>query len=249
MSPRVTALWRHPIKSHGREALTRARLTAGATMPWDRTWAVAHDAARTDGTDWAPCANFSRGAKAPALMAIDATLDEAREIVTLSHPDLPDLTFQPDTDPQALIDWTGPLMPADRAQSARIVRVPGRGMTDTDYPSISIGNMASHRVIEARLDQRLSEKRWRSNIWFDGMPPWEEGDWIGRTVRFGGAEIAIREAVVRCLATTANPDTGKRDADTLSVLNEGREFCVYGEVVATGEICVHDPIEVLSRWN
>ena len=51
MSPRVTALWRHPIKSHGREALTRARLTAGATMPWDRTWAVAHDAARTDSSE------------------------------------------------------------------------------------------------------------------------------------------------------------------------------------------------------
>jgi len=249
MSPRVTGLWRHPIKSHGREALTRTRLTAGATMPWDRTWAVAHDAAPIDGTDWAPCANFSRGAKAPALMAINAALDEATETLTLSHPDLPDLTFQPDTDPQALIAWTKPLMPEGRAHSARIIRVPGRGMTDTDYPSVSIGNMASHRVIEARLDQRLSEKRWRANIWFDGMPPWEEGDWIGRTVRLGGAEIAIREAVVRCLATTANPDTGKRDADTLSVLNEGREFCVYGEVVATGDIVMGDPIEVLSRWN
>jgi len=249
MTARVTGLWRHPIKSHGREALDRVRLTQGATMPWDRTWAVAHDAAQIDGTEWAPCVNFSIGSKAPGLMAINATLDEVTETLTLTHPDLPDLTFHPDTDPDALIDWTKPLMPQGRAHSARIIRVPGRGMTDTDFPSVSIGNMASHRVIEARLDQRLSEKRWRSNIWFDGMPPWEEGDWIGRTVRLGGAEIAIREPVVRCRAITANPDTGKRDADTLSVLNEGREFCVYGEVVATGDICTDDPIEVLSRWN
>ena len=77
------------------------------------------------------------------------------------------------------------------------------------------------------------------------MPPWDEGDWIGRTVRIGSAEIAVREPVVRCLATTANPETGQRDADTLSVLNEAREFCVYGEVVTSGEIALGNGIEVL----
>ena len=38
----VAALWRHPIKSHGREALQTVALTAGQTMPFDRTWAVMH---------------------------------------------------------------------------------------------------------------------------------------------------------------------------------------------------------------
>jgi MOSC domain-containing protein len=249
MTARVTGLWRHPVKSHGREALDSVRLSAGATMPWDRTWAVAHDAARTSGTEWATCVNFSIGSKAPGLMAINARLDEATETLTLTHPDLPDLTFQPDADPQALITWTKPLIPEGRAQSARIIRVPGRGMTDTDFPSVSIGNMASHRVLAAKLGRDLSEKRWRANIWFDGMPPWEEGDWIGRIIRIGSTEIAVREPVVRCLATTANPDTGKRDADTLGALNAAREFCVYGEVVASGDIALGDPIEVLSTWN
>ena len=74
MTPRVTGLWRHPIKSHGREALTSVRLEAGATMPWDRTWAVAHDASDVDGSAWAHCRNFTIGSKAPGLMAIDARL-------------------------------------------------------------------------------------------------------------------------------------------------------------------------------
>jgi len=245
MTAKVEALWRHPIKSHGREALTHARLTAGMSFPWDRVWAVAHDAAKTDGSAWASCANFSIGAKLPGLMAINARLDETTETVTLTHPDLSDLTLRPDDDPQALINWTKPLMDPKRAQSTRIVRVPGRGMTDTDYPSVSIGNLSSHRVVEQKLGQSLSPRRWRANIWVDGWAPWEEFDLVGKTLRIGSTEIAIREPVVRCMATTTNPDTGKRDADTLSVLNVDREFCVYGEVVTSGEIALGDTAEVI----
>jgi uncharacterized protein YcbX len=178
-------------------------------------------------------------------MAIEAHLDEATETVTLTHPDLPDLTFRPDDCPEALIAWTKPLMDPKRAQSQRVVRVPGRSMTDTDFPSVSIGNMASHRVVEQKLRKSLSPRRWRANIWLDGWAPWEEFDLIGKTLRIGSAEIAIREPVVRCMATTTNPDTGKRDADTLSVLNDDREFCVYGEVVTSGEIALGDMAEVI----
>ena len=42
---RVSALWRHPIKGHGVEPVEGVTLTAGATMPWDRVWAIAHEAA------------------------------------------------------------------------------------------------------------------------------------------------------------------------------------------------------------
>ena len=39
-------LWRHPIKGHGVEAVDAVTLAAGATMPWDRVWAIAHEAAQ-----------------------------------------------------------------------------------------------------------------------------------------------------------------------------------------------------------
>ena len=46
MADQFAALWRHPIKGHGREALETVDLTEGRTMPWDRRWAVAHEAAK-----------------------------------------------------------------------------------------------------------------------------------------------------------------------------------------------------------
>ncbi|WP_171229720.1 MOSC domain-containing protein [Ruegeria sp. HKCCA4008] len=245
MSGTVSSLWRHPIKSHGREALSHVTLIPGHTMPGDRVWAVAHEGAKTDGSEWAPCFNFSRGSKAPQLMAISAELQDDR--VTLRHPQRPDLSFAPDTEQEAFLDWVKPIMPADRAASARIVRVPGRGMTDSDFPSISLCNMASHRAVEQKLGQTLSIVRWRGNIWFEGLPLWDEFDWLGRDVRIGEAVLRVRERITRCMATTANPETGERDADTLRALNswEHQDFGVYAEVVQGGEIRVNDEVQLL----
>lgn len=247
MTGAVTSIWRHPIKSHGRESLSRIALSAGQTMPWDRVWAVAHEASKADGTSWVPCANFSRVSKAPALMAITATLDEASEILTLSHPSQPDLQFAPDRDETAFLDWVRPLMPQNRAASSRIIRVPGRGMTDSDFPSVTLCNLASHRAVEQRINHPLSINRWRGNIWFDGVPPWEEFDWMDRHVQIGSVVFQVRERTDRCLATTANPETGIRDADTLGALEHWghSDFSVRAEVIQDGEIVVSDPVQVL----
>ncbi len=243
----VAALWRHPIKGHGREALDAVTLTEGRTMPWDRRWAVAHEMSQADDSAWAPCANFSRGAKTGALMAISATVDEDAGTVTLTHPDRPPLTFDPDSDQDAFLDWVRPLMPKDRAQSARLVRVPGRGMTDTDYPSVSLINLASNAALSQAMGQDISPLRWRCNIHLDGPDPWQEFTWIGRSLRIGEARFEIREPIVRCLATTANPDTGLRDADTLGALKSGlghQDFGLYATVTRGGTIRTGDTVEI-----
>ena len=132
----VRALWRHPIKGHGREPLKSVTLSAGQTMPWDRKWAVAHELAQVDSSEWSACQNFSRGSKVPGLMAISAVCDEESGQVRLTHPELSELIFDPDREVAAFLDWVRPIMPANRAQSVNIIRVDNRGMTDTDYPSI-----------------------------------------------------------------------------------------------------------------
>lgn len=249
MTPSVSDIWRHPIKAHGREALSRVTLSPDEALPYDRTWAVAHDNARLEGEGWALCANFTRGAKVPALMAMTAVFDETTETITLDHPELGSCTFRPDADAAAFLAWVAPIMPADRPAPARIVRIGARGMTDTPYPSVSILNHASRRAFGQKAGRDLSMHRFRGNIWLDGLAPWEEFDWIGRSVRIGGAVLRIEEATGRCLATAADPETGRRDTDTLGVLEAGwghTEFGIYGVVVEGGEVRTGDPVEVLT---
>ena len=244
----VAHLWRHPIKSHGREELRSVTLETGRTMPGDRVWAVRHSASTADNSGWAPCANFSRGAKAPGLMAINATLADDGETLRLQHPDKPDLTFRPDDNPPEFFDWVQSLMPKERAASAQILRVPGRGMTDTEYPSISLVNLSSHRAVAQKIGRDISARRWRANIWLEGLAPWEEFEWIGRELRLGGARLVIRDRIFRCLATTASTRTGRRDADTLAALNSGwghQDFGLYAEVIEGGTVSQQDRLELL----
>ncbi len=245
---KVHALWRHPIKGHGREALQHVNLTEGRTMPWDRCWAVAHEATQADGTAWAPCANYTRAAKVPTLMAISSQLDEATGRLTLTHPNRPDLSFDPDTEAQAFLEWIRPLMPANRAQSVDIHRAPDRGMTDSEYPSVSLINLASGQDLGRRMKTDLSPMRWRGNIHLTGLEPWTEFDWTGKTLLIGTAELTVRESIERCLATTANPETGTRDADTLGALNAEfghQNFGINAVVTRSGTLHVGDSVEVL----
>lgn len=251
MTARVAEIWRHPIKSHGRESLARVTLRAGHTMPWDRRWAVAHDAAKADGTEWAPCQNFSRGAKAPKLQAISARSNLAEGTVTLTHPERDEITINPDdsADQARFIDWVQAISPGDRALPQRILRVADRGMTDTNYPSISILNAASHGQVAARIGKDISVNRWRGNLVLEGLEPWVERKWIGQELKLGGAILRVREEIVRCLATTASTRTGERDADTLQALMTGwghQKFGIYAEVVRSGEVQKGDPLEILS---
>ncbi len=246
MTITVAHLCRHPIKAHGREALERVTLQKGATMPWDRTWAIAHEGARLSGTEWASCANFSRGAKAPQLMAIETTLNEKTEALTLRHPSLPELTVHPDRDQEELVAWVNQLMPEDRAQSSHVVRTSERGMTDSDFASVSIAGLASHNAVEGLCEQPLSRERWRANIWLDGLGAWDEFNWVGKTIAIGEVEFDIRQQITRCLATTANPETGERDANTLGALKQlgHQEFGVYGFVTKGGDIALGDQVRI-----
>ena len=97
------------------------------------------------------------------------------------------------------------------------------------------------------MEQALSIHRWRGNIWFDSDDPWAEFDWIGRDVKVGQAILRARERTDRCLATTANPDTGRRDADTLKALEKfgHQDFSVRAEVIRGGTIRRDDNVELL----
>lgn len=243
MTQRLVEIYRHPIKGHGREAIASVRLLAEECLPWDRHWAVAHEAAKLV-SGWNRCVNFARGAKAPALMAITSALDEASGTVTLHHPDLGEITFRPDApeDLPLFLDWIGPLNPTGRAQPVQIVTA-GRGMTDSAFPSISVLNRASLADLSARMRVDLSPHRWRGNLWLEGVEAWAEFDWIGKRLQIGGAVLRIEERITRCSATTVDPETGRPNGDTLRALDAAfghQDFGVYAVVEQAGPIAVGD---------
>lgn len=248
---RLAHLCRHPIKSIGHEEIQRAVLTPDRAFPFDREWAVAHEAARFGArpADWAPKMNFVRGWASPALMAVTCRSDEASRRLVLSHPDRPDLQIAPDdpADQARLIAWLGPLWPENRPAPAQVVHLPGRPMTDVPDPWVALLSLTSLADLSARMGQDLSIHRFRGNLWIDGWAPWAEFDLLGQEIALGTARLRIEARITRCRATCANPATGRHDAEVLQALDAGyghEDFGVYARVIGGGAIALGDVVEM-----
>lgn len=219
-------------------------------MPWDRVWAVAHEASKFDRhtRDWAQCANFVLGSNASELQAISASVDEVSGVITLTHPNAETISVNPDfaADAAKLVAWSAAFVPANRAAPAFVARS-ARGMTDTDFPSLSILSHSSLRDLSTRAGVHLSPDRFRGNLWVEGWDAWAELDLIGKEISIGQARFAVRERIQRCTATSANPATGKVDFDTPGYIESQfshRDFGIYAEVIASGEIAIGEDVTV-----
>ena len=247
----LVQIWRHPIKAHGFEALQASDIKVGETLPWDRVWAATHEATKIGDGTWASCANFSRGAKAPHLMAIAAKLNTDTATLTCSHPDHDALTFRPDdsTDVTRFVDWISQLMPSDRAATTGLIRATEQGMTDTSFPSISIGNLATLRVLEQLSGQELDTRRFRLNFWVEGLAPYEELEWLGKGLTIGDVTFRAEDRITRCASTMANPDTGRRDADPVAVMDKHwghHDFGIALIAQTDGKVSLGDNVAVAS---
>ncbi|MGB3555621.1 MAG: MOSC domain-containing protein [Jannaschia sp.] len=241
-APHLAAIWRHPVKGIGREALQSAELSASAPLPGDRAWALLHGEAE-DTDAWQPRRNFLVTASGPRLAQVEAVTEGGR--ITLTHPQEGTLTIDPGRDGARLIDWVRPLWPEDRPVPMRLAKAPPEGMADNGQAQVAILNRASLRALSERVGQKLEETRFRGNLVLDGLPPWGEFDWIGTMIRIGPVTLRVTDRIGRCRATEASPVTGRRDADTLAALRDGwghRDFGVYATVLGGGKVTVGDAV-------
>lgn len=251
MTGLVSNIFRHPIKSIGREPLGFADLVAGKTMPNDRVWAVSHALSKfdTENPAWVSCANFIRGSKAPSLIAFSATLQG--ETYTITHAGSGEsFSFNPEDSAQhpAFLAFLARYIPENRAMPKALVKVPERGMTDTGFPSISILSQSSLKALADAAGKPVEMERFRGNIWLEGLEPWAERAWPGKLLRIGEAEFEVREHIGRCAATTANPATGEQDVNTLKILRKNwghTDLGIYAEVVKSGRVALQDKVEIL----
>ncbi|MFG6079403.1 MOSC domain-containing protein [Paracoccus litorisediminis] len=252
MTGHIARIRRYPIKSLGGEDMTAASLRAAHRLPGDRVWAMLTEAGERHAGDgpqperWLPKSCFLRGVASATLQAVSGGWGEGvpEGSIRLSHPELPDLSFDPETEGARLLDWVAPLWPADKPAATRLVRGP-TGWTDVNQPWVSILSLSSLRDLETRLGQPLGIERWRANLWVDGWEAYAEQDMIGQILTIGDVELRVTEAIGRCAATSANTETGRLDCDMPAALTEQfghHQFGIYAEVVTGGEIALNDEI-------
>ncbi|SEO11398.1 hypothetical protein SAMN04489859_103548 [Paracoccus alcaliphilus] len=246
MTATLAHIHRHPIKSIGGEGLASVTLSPGRRLPGDREWAVLTETGERHATDpqrWLPKTCFLRGVASFPLQAVSGGWQGDR--IVLSHPDRPELSFDPQSDGDALLDWLRPLWPADAPAPTRLLH--GAAIwTDQKWPWLSILSLNSLADLEQRSGQSLGLDRWRGNLWIDGWEPFAERDLIGHTFHIGPVELRVTDHIGRCEATSANTGSGQRDIDMLDTLKRhygDTNFGIFAEVVTGGAITIGDKVQ------
>jgi uncharacterized protein len=114
-----------------------------------------------------------------------------------------------------------------------------RGADDAPVTLMSAASLAALGVPDPR--------RFRMTVTIDGVDAWEEHGWGGRELAVGTAALRVTDPVPRCVVTTRDPESGRRDAPTLKALAELRgkddvTFGVWCEVIAPGRVRIGDSV-------
>ena len=96
--------------------------------------------------------------------------------------------------------------------------------------------------------KKIEISRFRGNICIDEIKPWEEREWIGKTIKINNISFKVEKNIPRCVAINLKPNTDDNSLNLLQSLKKNYnhfEMGVYLTALNSGEINIGDKIEII----
>ncbi|MGE0766529.1 MAG: MOSC domain-containing protein [Hyphomicrobiaceae bacterium] len=245
----VVALYRYPVKGLSPEPLVRIQLSPGETIPGDRAWAIENGPGGFDPDNprYLPKIHFLMLMRDEKLATLETTFDEQTLTLTILRDgkQVARGNLATTVGRQLIEQFMAAYMKTSLRGAPKIVAAPGHSFSDMKAKCIHIVNLATVRDLERIVGRPLNALRFRPNIILDGVPAWQELDWVGRKLAIGPATLSIFHRTRRCAATDVDPEAGIRDLSIPAALQRAvghSDFGVYGRVEAGGEIAVGNAV-------
>jgi len=256
---KISNLYRYPIKGLSPEPLTEMAVSHEQGLPLDRTFALALGTTRFDPEAPEPLDKgyFLMLRKNEKLAALATRLDPETGRLTIRHRgELVLAAAVTNAAGRAAIeDFMAAYLGEATEGRPRLVSAAGHKFTDVSVVSpvmmkaISVINLASVRALEAAIGTPVHPLRFRANIYLDGVPAWQELEWVGREVEIGGTRFRGALRTRRCAAINVNPETAARDANLPKAIMEHvghTDLGIYLEVLSDGVCSVGDAVMVAA---
>jgi uncharacterized protein YcbX len=249
----LQAIYRYPVKGLSPEALLRADLTPGETVPGDRAYAVENGPSGFDPVQPAyfPKQRFLMLMRNERLAALHTVFDDATHTLTVAAGGREATRGNlRTTEGRSAVEAFLAGFCADELRGPpRILHAAGHSFSDVARKVVSIINLASVAELETMLGVPVNPLRFRANLYVSGWPPWHEFNLLDGTVAVGPVRLRVVKRIVRCAATNVDPDTGIRDLAIPATLERhfGHMDCgIYADVVSGGEIAVGNAVTEVS---
>lgn len=122
------------------------------------------------------------------------------------------------------------------------------GETAVDETNLLITTDASLSALEEMLGESIDMRRFRPNIvlHLDNTKPFEEINWLGRSLQIEDIELEVYKQCQRCIMIGVDPENANIDMSILRDVSQrlNAYFGVYARVVKTGSIKTSDLVYV-----
>ena len=113
--------------------------------------------------------------------------------------------------------------------------------------SVSLLNIQSINDFQKKIDKKVEISRFRGNICIDGIKPWEEREWMGKTIKINNISFKVEKNIPRCVAINLKPATDDNSLNLLQSLKKNYnhfEMGIYLTALDDGEINLGDRIKI-----
>ena len=249
----INALYRFPVKGLSGEALHTVRLAPDAYFPGDRLFAIENGPSgfKESAPEHQPKIKFLMLMRNERLARLETRYDDSTQILTILREGKP-VTRAEIGSPMGrsiLEQFFAAFMREELRGPPKVLSAPENfRFTDSKTGFVSLINMASVRDVARVLNVEVDPLRFRGNILLEGLEPWQEFDFVGKSLRIGKAELTVTKRTERCAATNVNPVTAARDLNIPNSLMRafGHVDCgIYAKITEGGDIAVQDKVALI----
>jgi len=227
----IIGIYRYPVKSMAGQQLASAEI-GWHGLAGDRRFALMRQGV-TNGFPWLTAS------KLPQLVLytpLHKNAVEQPDVPThIRTPDGRELELHSETLKQELSNAHG--APVDVMQLSQGI---------FDEAPISIISIATIKALEQAVGIELDIRRFRPNLLIKTISnePFEEHNWVGKTIRIGNSSLHIYMQDIRCSMINIDPDSGESDSRILKTVAQNYENCagVYATITGTGRILATDKL-------
>ena len=113
--------------------------------------------------------------------------------------------------------------------------------------SVSLLNIQSINDFQKKIDKEVEISRFRGNICIDGIKPWEEQEWVGKTIKINNVSFKVAKKIPRCVAINLKPQTDDNSLNLLQALKKTYnhfDMGIYLTALDDGKVEVGNQIKI-----
>lgn len=139
-------------------------------------------------------------------------------------------------------DLDGALVDRLEVESSRPLQLRDAAGENFDDAPVLIVNLESVAAFSVEAGMPVDPRRFRGNLYVDGLEPEAELAWLGRCIQAGEAELEVFSRCVRCVVINRDPDTTESTPQLLDLMVERHDKCMgmYCRVLRPGRVAVGD---------